>query len=675
MSGRTLPTTTIKLLALVRCLDHGASVIVTQDTSNGPKSTATWGPQDRDRLQVRDTETRRSGQKLPKVPTQSPSLTPVRPRFETCLVAALLALSCGGAPRASTTAPTRQPSQDSEAPKQVLAAASATVAAPAKPELQVTYETHCQAASGKDDDALEDALDEQSYGFEFALVPLHPLPFGPRIAEMPRGGARRTMDDLREALERQTEHMNACYRWARYRQRLETVDLEVSFDVDQFGVVTNVVVSEAPAEFGACVQEGLEAMRVGFRTPRLTEARAQIRFMPSGLGRPSRAPERPRLPARPRRSSCIQQPVPVPVDYLSSQDSYPMMAFDDYNAEQEREEWERAHPNRGFPTDRCGCTTVSFRTPPEDVERTILSNLGVYRQCYRAALGAEPGLSGSLQVRSVIDDTGLFRVIHVQGAGGDGLHACVAAGFEELQVQPATTGQINVLYTFTLTPELPPTAQGTGTLARAERRLVELDAAGAAQDFELWLRSHPEPASQCRGRLGVLRAELIRAPWVDDPRVWQATRDFATRAVQWSRVGDTKRCLKDADSIVARVATWPYQLINAGGMRYPRLGRWHSGAFGGDSRDVAWERVQALLELGERVPGRALLLEFAAMVHADRDDPYDARQALVPVLAQRHPPNHIEVMLREFAAGVRRDALRSGSFRVSRPDECYPPLQ
>jgi hypothetical protein len=42
VSGRSLPATAIDLLAFVGSLDHGASVIVTQDTSNGPKSTASW---------------------------------------------------------------------------------------------------------------------------------------------------------------------------------------------------------------------------------------------------------------------------------------------------------------------------------------------------------------------------------------------------------------------------------------------------------------------------------------------------------------------------------------------------------------------------------------------------------------------------------------------------------
>ncbi len=32
----------IDLLAFVGCMDHGAGVILTQDTSNGPKSTASW---------------------------------------------------------------------------------------------------------------------------------------------------------------------------------------------------------------------------------------------------------------------------------------------------------------------------------------------------------------------------------------------------------------------------------------------------------------------------------------------------------------------------------------------------------------------------------------------------------------------------------------------------------
>ena len=608
------------------------------------------------------------------IPHTSTMLARVRPCPRAAVLAAFLAVACGAASQPSHQAPPPRPRSRAAAPAR---APATSVAAPSPPSA-VAYETYCREPSGDDVDAVADRLDDEGYGFDFPAVPLRPLPFGPRVAEMPRTGPRRTLVDLHEALERQTEHMNACYRWARYRQSLETVSVDASFTVDPFGFISHVVVSQEHPELAACVQEGLEAMRVSLRTPRLTDAHVHLRFEPSGLGRPSRAPLRPRRsPAPPGASvaSCIQQPVSLPVDELGSDTGDPVARFDDWNADQEREEWERAHPGRGYPTDCCGCTMVSFRSPPGEIERTIRANLGAYRQCYREALRADPGLAGELAVQSILDDTGLFRRVQVEGVGAEGLHACFAAAFEELQVQPATIGQITVRYTFTLTPELPAPAQGSSPLERAELRLAELDAAGAAQDFRQWLGDHPEAAAQCRGYLGLLRAQLARAPWVDDPRVWQATQDFVKRAVSWEASREVKRCLEDAGPLVARVATWPYQLFDAQGWRYPSLGRWHSGAYGGDGRDAAWKRVQGLLELGDAVPGRELLLEFAGMVHADRGDPYEARQALVPVLAQRLPPKQVEVILEELAAGARRRALRDSVSRVLRPADCYPPLQ
>ena len=176
---------------------------------------------------------------------------------------------------------------------------------------------------------------DASYGLEFESVPLHPLPYGPRIREMPRKGPRRSFSDLYEALSRQARHMNACYRWARDRKRFDYGILDAAITIDPFGMVTSASVSGGCQPPNECIEEGVKAMQVSNRTPRITNARVRIAFEPSGQSgvqtphaRPTKPP--PPLPVSP----CIHLPTPVPVDMLEARSEDILATFDDWSVEQ-----------------------------------------------------------------------------------------------------------------------------------------------------------------------------------------------------------------------------------------------------------------------------------------------------------------------------------------------------
>ena len=487
--------------------------------------------------------------------------------------------------------------------------------------------------------------DDQGPGWEFDPVPLHPLPFGAKIAEMPRWGPRRTPNDLFAAVRREAAHMNACYRWAQYRNKTGRAELTAHLAIDQWGVPSEVTVSGGGADLDGCVKEGLGVMRVSYRTPRLTKASIKLAFEPSGLGPPLRAPARPKphAPEAPR-SLCIQQPKPLPVDVLEPPST--LATFDDWSQEQDDFEWQRKNPGRRRPQVRFACTSVSAVIRPEDVERTIQSNLGVYRQCYSAALTRTPGLRGKLAVRAVLGDSGLVESASVQGPGDPTFAACMAAAFQELVLQPSAIGRYHLAYTFDLTPDPLPEIREANWLVLARARLQRLDTDGALEAFAEVVRASGGGPDECWGRLGVLQATLVKAPWAMDPRVSAAMEHFVRWAANVRRPGVHDACLAAAAPVIAGIAVWPFVPEAPTGVRHARVGRWVSSAFGHGAQDEALARAQLLLGKSPTVPGRLALMDFAASVLAARDDVDATVAALVPLLAERLDRDQIEPLLR-----------------------------
>jgi hypothetical protein len=533
----------------------------------------------------------------------------------------ILALGCSGpAHRAASIAPS----------------VTSTHAAEAVSIAAVPFEFPLVSVSGTHHSVCREgpAAAPSSYtsGLEFNPLPLHPLPYGPRIREMPRVGPKRTFLDLREDIARQTPHMNACYRWVRLRHRLGATTASVKLSIDPFGLVTEASVSGGDRELDDCIRDGLIAMRFSHRTPRITKATMQLAFEPSGQSTPSKPPPRPISAPDREVSQCMQLPTQVPVDDLVPAHGEVFATFDDWSWDQWEVDFRRQH--HGMPPPRPMCVTFSYGPVSEDIERTILSNAGAYRQCYIEALRTNPGLSGELVVRSEIGNTGAFEKVHVAGLGGDGLAGCIGAAFHELQVQPIPSSAFVVQYTFTLIPDAPASIPIADPLRRGRAQLERLDAEGALESFVQAIRTSGGGADECWGRLGVVQAMLIKAPWVFDPRVWTATTEFIRYASDRTSSKAIAACLVAAGPIIASVATWPYLLIGESDIRHARIGRWRSGALSIGARDEALVRVEQLFQSAQQLPGRQLLLEFLASGNAQRRDVDKTIDALVPLFVE-----------------------------------------
>lgn len=512
---------------------------------------------------------------------------------------------------------------------------------------------------------------DQSLGWEFGPVVLRALPFGPRIAEMPRAGPRRTASDLFEAVRRETAHMNACYRWSRQRSQVKRVELTTSLSVDPWGVPGDIHVSGGGAELDDCVKEGLGVMRVSYRTPRETKAKLVLAFEPSGLGRPLVAPARPKAhPPDAPRSLCMQQPTPLPVDVLDlvAAGAPPLATFDDHSQEQEDFEWQRQNPGKRRPIVRYSCAAVGVVVRPADVLRTIDSNTGAYRRCYSQALSRTPGLRGKLVVRATLGDSGLMERARVDGVGDPALADCMAAAFAELSMQPSPVGEHELSYTFELNPDPLPEVRETNPLALARAALERLDGDGALRNFAQAVRASGGGADECWARLGVVQAMLVKAPWVLDPRVSAATDQFVRWAANVRRPGAHDACLDAAAPVIASIGTWPFVAGTPTGLRHARAGRFVSSAFGQGAQDDALARATKLLGAAPTVPGRVELLEFSGSVLATRSDIDATIGALVPLFRERLEAERVELLLRALVNQASREEY--GAPPVLRPRGC-----
>ncbi len=101
-----------------------------------------------------------------------------------------------------------------------------------------------------------------------------------------------------------------------------------------------------------------------------------------------------------------------------------------------------------------GVTTVNGHIPPEVIQRIVRQNFGRFRLCYEAGLRGNPGLSGRVAVKFVIDHDG--SVMLAQDGGSDlanpDVVKCVVSAIQSLSFPIPDGGVVTVVYPITLAP-------------------------------------------------------------------------------------------------------------------------------------------------------------------------------------------------------------------------------
>jgi len=104
---------------------------------------------------------------------------------------------------------------------------------------------------------------------------------------------------------------------------------------------------------------------------------------------------------------------------------------------------------------RTGDTVVNGgRIPKEVIQRIVRQNFGRFRLCYEDALRGNPGLSGRVAVKFVIDRSG---AVGVASDGGSDMPDravinCVVRGFQNLSFPQPDGGVVTVTYPLAFTP-------------------------------------------------------------------------------------------------------------------------------------------------------------------------------------------------------------------------------
>jgi hypothetical protein len=369
----------------------------------------------------------------------------------------------------------------------------------------------------------------------YSLEPIElvSVAYGPRIANMPRAGSRRTEVELRQALARAAGDLAACQSWAVDREPgLARRGLSVPFEftVDAFGAPRSIEVGGQAPELAACVADVLAIMWMSGRTPRLTRVTARLDFEPldpvSGAERP-----RPRLPDG-YPGQCLRAPAELPIDRL----------------ELERVRiGQRPRRDGGRPQLRLGCASVRPTMDRRRVVDTIGYNLGAYRECVRD----NPG-RGRIDARLRVDQAGSVSA-EVSGAGNRALHACLTEALEALWFQPSPAEWFEVEVPLELVAARVEPIDGDDPVGRGRRALERGDGAVAIAAFAELARSSAEPTVACQARLGVLRGAMLEAPWVRDELVARAAAELL--AVLGDAGGN---CLTEAVAAIEMLATWPF---------------------------------------------------------------------------------------------------------------------
>jgi hypothetical protein len=266
-------------------------------------------------------------------------------------------------------------------------------------------------------------------------------------------GEPREPKDIEAALAERDDLLRRCYRWARFRDaRLAATRVSAAMEIDEWGRVRAIAIGGDFLALSRCVDDVLRGLELDRYAPRRTLATGVISFAPSSLGRPLRAPRRPRAPT-PRSqipALIVRQAITLPVDDLV----FPVRSIDDYDETQARQEaaaryrlalaaWRSGRGPRPKPEPIVVLCLDSFSGPRavsmDTIRREIARHLGEVADCYRAASARRPGLSGRVDVHATLSAAGQplnpsSVVVRSSTLDDRPMEACVADALADLRL-------------------------------------------------------------------------------------------------------------------------------------------------------------------------------------------------------------------------------------------------
>jgi hypothetical protein len=99
--------------------------------------------------------------------------------------------------------------------------------------------------------------------------------------------------------------------------------------------------------------------------------------------------------------------------------------------------------------------TVSGRLPPQTIQRIVRQNFGRFRICYEKGLTQNPNLQGRVQVRFMIDRSGMVSNVMNSGSAlpNSEVVSCVVHAFYGLSFPKPDMGSVQVSYPIMFNPE------------------------------------------------------------------------------------------------------------------------------------------------------------------------------------------------------------------------------
>ena len=435
---------------------------------------------------------------------------------------------------------------------------------------------------------------------------VHPIRKGPLIGERPRAPAARTVNQLRRMFYLRSGSLAACWKWASARGAKPT-SLDVQMIIDPFGQTRDVsVISRDPldSELVTCLRAALTPTEWLIDVqPRPTRLSATLSFVLADQPAWKKPPKQPTPPApssEPWRGTvCTLVLDDVPIEEIHLPFDLVVSDADDRRlATPGTARWDR-------------CRDSARETDKRTIRMAVRSNMGALQACYADAIQRVPGLAGDVQVIALFGPRGAAPTATTTGAGDATLHACMTAAIAPLWLDTPTPAMLEVhsTFTFTLDPAPPPTRDPAALLAGGETD----DAIAAWTSI---IATPHAPIEACRARIGIARAMIELAPWLDDPRVLAAMTDLAT-FVLTLRGGSQSACLEDVKpllSIYSQISAHDDPSASVVRPRRPeRLAAILPLAPHLDwGPSLRWHHAEYLLTTSRKAEGRAILQELAS---------------------------------------------------------------
>lgn len=372
---------------------------------------------------------------------------------------------------------------------------------------------------------------------DLAPLPLFPVTFGPRVADLPVTSLPRSVATQARHLENARESLRRCYRWARFGASELEGKLIAHYEVDPLGVVEGVTIQDAArwGELGECVREALAMRPFQSFTPRRTRATAEIVFERSGLGTPDERPDRPTtISSLPRRAGCMRALEPLPVDEVAF--GAPRVTVSDFDADQAALETARAackgrsgmcRPPSRPPRSVVSPAVIGPMRTSASLRDAVEANRGAFSRCWLDAQPRAAITKEEVTVSAEILPDGRTQRAAMDGSSGDAtFDACLAAALAEIPFDGGPDVGLTVLHAsfhlFPVAPSVTPapardTPENVALLAQVA--LVAGDGDTALRRFAALARN----GRTCEVQLGILRALLLARPWADAPVLMAAS--------------------------------------------------------------------------------------------------------------------------------------------------------